>query len=431
MTEAKRTAKEWKAIIKPGFHADGGGLYLSIVKNSRTWMFRYKRSGKSHWMGLGPDSLVSLATARDAAIDARRLLRQGIDPITAKRTAKSQAAAENASTRTFESVADEYIAAHKAGWKNEKHGNQWHATLEAYAFPIFGQNPVASITVDDVLNCLTPIWEDKPETASRVRGRIENTLDYAKTRGWRTGENPARWKGHLDHLLPARAKIARVVHHAALPWADLPAVMGKLANGGGTSALCLRFAILTAARSGEARGARWNEIDMAGKVWTIPPDRMMARQEHRVPLADATLAILKAVAPLKSGNNGLVFPGGREGKPLSDVAVSNALAAAAEGVTVHGMRSTFRDWAAERTNYPREVAETALAHTNRDRVEAAYRRSDLFEQRIRLMREWAKHCTGPLVKESSASIIQIGPGAVDRSSKKASEQVLNFSIVTR
>jgi integrase len=405
MADGQKTAKEWKAITKPGFHSDGGGLYLSIVGKSRTWMFRFKRAGKGHWMGLGPDSLVSLASARDAAIDARRILRQGIDPIEARRAAKAQAAAEAAPARTFESVADEYIAAHKAGWKNAKHGKQWRATLEAYAFPLFGQNPVAGITVDDVVDCLTPIWEAKPETASRVRGRIENVLDYAKTRGWRLGENPARWKGHLDHLLPARAKIARVVHHAALPWGDLPAVMGKLAAAVGTSALCLRFTVLTAARSGEARGARWNEMDLTGKVWMVPPDRMKAAQEHRVPLSDAALAILNTVAPLKSADNGLVFPGGKKGKPLSDVAVSKALAAVADGVTVHGMRSTFRDWAAESTAYPREVAEAALAHTNRDKVEAAYRRSDLFDQRARLMRDWAAFCTSPAGK--SGHIIAI------------------------
>jgi integrase len=406
MADSKKTAKHFESLTAPGRYPDAGGLYLVIVGKSRTWMFRYKRAGKGHWMGLGPDSLVSLATARDAAIDARRLLRQGIDPIEARRAAKAQAAAEAAPAKTFESAADDYIAAHKAGWKNEKHGKQWRATLEAYAFPLFGQKPVAGITVDDVLDCLTPIWEAKPETASRMRGRIENTLDYAKTRGWRSGENPARWKGHLDHLLPARAKIARVVHHAALPWAELPAVMGKLADAGGTSALCLRFTILTAARSGEARGARWNEIDMAGKVWTVPPGRMKAAQEHRVPLSDAALAILKVMAPLKSAADGLVFPGGKKKAPLSDVAVSKALAAVADGFTVHGMRSTFRDWAAESTNYPREVAEAALAHTNRDKVEAAYRRSDLFEQRARLMREWAKYCTEPVVKIGKVASIR-------------------------
>jgi integrase len=406
MADGQKTAKEWKAVAKPGFHGDGGGLYLSIVGKSRTWMFRYKRHGKGHWMGLGPASLISLAAARDAAIDARRQLRQGIDPIEQRRAAKAQAAAEAAPVKTFESVADEYIAAHKAGWKNEKHGKQWRATLEAYAFPLFGQNPVDGITVDDVLEALRPIWEAKPETASRLRGRIENVLDYAKTRGWRAGENPARWKGHLDHLLPARAKIARVVHHAALPWAELPAVMCKLADAGGTSALCLGFTILTAARSGEARGARWNEIDLAAKVWAIPPERMKAGQEHRVPLSDAALAILKAVAPLKSAPDGLVFPGGRKGKPLSDVAVSKALAAVAEGATVHGMRSSFRDWAAENTSYPREVAEAALAHTNRDKVEAAYRRSDLFDQRARLMMQWAAYCTCPAGKSAKVATIR-------------------------
>jgi integrase len=406
MAETKKTAKYFESLTAPGRYPDAGGLYMVIVGKSRTWMFRYKRAGKGHWMGLGPDSLVSLATARDAAIDARRLLRQGIDPIEAKRAAKAEAAAETAPTKTFEAVADEYIAAHKAGWRNEKHGKQWRATLEAYVFPLFGQNPVAGITVDNVLDCLTPIWETKAETASRVRGRVEAVLDYAKTRGWRGGENPARWKGHLDHLLPARAKIARVVHHAALQWAELPAVMGKLATAGGTSALCLRFIILTAARSGEARGARWNEVDLPGKVWAVPPARMKAGQEHRVPLSDAALAILQAVAPLKSAADGLVFPGGRKKKPLSDVAVSKALGAVAEGFTVHGMRSTFRDWCAERTNYPREVAEAALAHANRDKVEAAYRRSDLFEQRARLMGEWAKYCTGAAAKSGTVTAIR-------------------------
>lgn len=394
MADARKTAKHFEAITRPGFHGDGGGLYLSIVGGSRTWMFRYKRVGKGHWMGLGPDNLVGLAAARDAAIDARRLLRQGIDPIEHRRAAKEAAKAEAAPAKTFQIVAGEYIAAHKAGWKNPKHGAQWEATLKAYAFPLFGQGAVDIITVDDVLAALTPIWTEKPETASRLRGRIENVLDYAKTRGWRHGENPARWKGHLDHLLPARASLARVEHHAALPWADLPAVMGKLAKAGGTSALCLRFTILTAARSGEARGARWNEIDMKAKTWTIPGTRMKAKQEHRVPLSDAALAILKVLVPLKNASDGLVFPGGRVGKPLSDVAVSKALAGVADGVTVHGFRSTFRDWAAESTAYPREVCEAALAHTNRDRVEAAYRRSDLFEQRSRLMKDWAAHCTG-------------------------------------
>ena len=392
MAEAKLSVLKLKSFTKPGWYGDGGGLYLHVEPGSRAWVFRYKREGKGHWMGLGPERDVTLAEAREAASVARRQLRQGIDPLDQKRAAKTKPA-EDAPAKPFETVVDAYIAAHKAGWRNEKHGKQWRATLEAYALPLFGQKPVDGITVDDVLEALTPIWEAKPETASRVRGRIENALDYAKTRGWRAGENPARWKGHLDHLLPARAKIARVEHHAALPWADLPGVMAKLADAGGTSAFCLRFTVLTAARSGEARGARWNEIDLTARVWTVPPDRMKAAQEHRVPLSAAALAILQTVAPLERQDDGFVFPGGRQDKPLSDVAVSKTLAAVANAVTVHGMRSTFRDWVAENTNYPREVAEAALAHTNRDKVEAAYRRSDLFEQRVRLMRDWAEYCT--------------------------------------
>ncbi len=406
MAEAKKTAKYFESLTAPGRYRDNGGLYLVIVGGSRTWMFRYKRRGKGHWMGLGPDSLVRLTDARDAAIDARRLLRHGIDPIEHKRAAAAAKAAEAEPAKTFDDVAALLIASKKAGWKNEKHAGQWKATLDTYAAPVFGKNPVDRITVDEVLECLTPIWEGKPETASRVRGRIENVLDYAKTRGWRKGENPARWKGHLDHLLPSRASIARVVHHAALPWADLPEAIGKLAQAGGTSALCLRFTVLTAARSGEARAVRWNEIDMKAKVWTVPAEKMKAKVEHRVPLSDAALDVLKIVLPLKSADDGLVFQGGRKGQPLSDVAVSKALAAVAAGVTVHGMRSAFRDWAAERTAYAREVAEAALAHTNRDRVEAAYRRSDLFDLRARLMRDWAAFCTSTNAKSGKVTTIR-------------------------
>jgi integrase len=409
MAEAKKTARYFESLTAPGRYRDNGGLYLVVVGGSRTWMFRYKRHGKGHWMGLGPDSLVGLAAARDAAIDARRLLRDGTDPIEHKRAAAAARAAEAEPAKTFDDVAALLIASKKAGWKNEKHAGQWKATLDTYAAPVFGKQPVDRITVDEVLECLTPIWEGKPETASRLRGRIENVLDYAKTRGWRKGENPARWKGHLDHLLPSRASIARVEHHAALPWADLPEVMGKLAEAGGTSALCLRFTVLTAARSGEARAVRWNEIDLKAKVWTVPAEKMKAKLEHRVPLSDAALNVLKIVLPLKNADDGLVFQGGRKGKPLSDVAVSKALAAVADNVTVHGMRSTFRDWCAESTSYPREVAEAALAHSNRDKVEAAYRRSDLFDQRARLMTQWGEFCTRRV--ESAANVARIGKRA--------------------
>jgi integrase len=380
-----------RKLTEPGRYGDGAGLWLQVRSPvNRSWLFRYMVAGQARWLGLGDESVVSLAMARQKAGKAREALANGSDPIDIKR-AEAEAKRLKKAAKSFEATADEYITAHKAGWKSEKHGKQWRATLEAYAFPLFGDKPVDTITVDHVLEALTPIWEAKPETASRVRGRIENTLDYAKTRGWRSGENPARWKGHLDHLLPARAKMARVVHHAALAWADLPGVMAKLADAGSTSALCLRFIILTAARSGEARGARRSEIDLAAKVWTVPAERMKAGVEHRVPLSDAAMAVLKAAALLKSGDDGLVFPGGRKVTPLSDVAVSKALASVADDVTVHGMRSTFRDWAAEETACPREVVETALAHTNRDKVEAAYARTDHLQRRRALMDDWAAH----------------------------------------
>jgi integrase len=294
--------------------------------------------------------------------------------------------------KDFETVTDTYIAAKKAGWKNEKHGKQWKATLTAYAFPVFKGTPVGAITVEDVLHCLTPIWEAKPETASRVRGRIENVLDYAKTRGWRTGENPARWKGHLDHLLPARADIARVKHHASLEWSAMPAAMAALTASNTRSAQCLRFIILTAARSGEARAARWNEIDLAKKTWKIPPEKMKAGVEHHVPLSEAAIAVLHAVEPFKKAADGLVFPGGKAGSPLSDVAVSQALASVVAGYTVHGCRGTFRTWAGESTAYPAAVCEAALAHKNENRVEAAYLHTAFFPQRVPLMAEWADYC---------------------------------------
>ncbi|MDE8344178.1 MAG: site-specific integrase, partial [Acidocella sp.] len=286
--------------------------------------------------------------------------------------------------------------AHAAGWRNAKHGAQWAATLEAYAFPVIGAHSVAAISTSDVLDILRPIWTEKPETASRLRGRIEAVLDYAKAQGWRSGENPAAWKGNLDNLLPARSKVARVTHHPAIPYADLPPVMARLLDAEPVSARCLAFAILTAARSGEARGARWDEIDVDAATWTVPGERMKAGRPHRVPLSEAALDILRAIQPLQRGLDGLVFPGGKAGRPLSDVALSKALVAAAgEGFTVHGCRSSFRDWCAEQTSYASEIAEAALAHTNRDKVEAAYQRSDLIERRARLMQDWSDYLTRP------------------------------------
>ncbi|MDR3521371.1 MAG: integrase arm-type DNA-binding domain-containing protein [Acidocella sp.] len=396
---AKRlTALTVNSMATQGNWPDGDNLYLRIRHDgSKSWAFRYKLAGKQHWMSLGPVRDVTLAEAREAARKLRNQLRDGLSPLDQRR--ERQALALNTEGRTFDAVAKLYIDAHKTGWKNAKHAAQWQSTLDAYASPVIGKLAVGSIGLDEVLRILRPIWKEKPETASRLRGRIEAVLDYAGVHGWRKGDNPARWAGYLDQVLPAKAKVRAVLHHPAVPWADMPAVMVKL--GPSTSALCLRFLVLTAARSGEARGARWNEIDMEAKTWTIPATRMKAKQEHRVPLSEAAMSILTAMEPLKRKPDGLVFPGGRAGSPLSDVAVSKALAGVVEGFTVHGMRSTFRDWCAERSNYPREIAEAALAHTNKDKVEAAYSRTDHLEKRRQMMEAWARHCTSPAVKAAS------------------------------
>lgn len=377
---------------KQGNWPDGDGLYLRVRPDkSKSWAFRFKRAGKTHWLSLGPVRDVPLAEAREQARQMRNQLRNGFNPLEERR--ERQALALNEAGRTFDAVADLYIAEHSPGWRNAKHGAQWKSTLNTYASPVIGKMAVGSIGLDEILRILRPIWKVKPETASRLRGRIEAVLDYGGVHGWRKGDNPARWSGHLDQVLPAKEKVRAVVHHAAVKVADLPGVVEKLASNTSTSALCLRFLIHTAARSGEARGARWNEIDLENRVWTIPGSRMKAAQEHRVPLSEAAVAVLQAIEPLKKRPDSLVFPGGKAGSPLSDVAVNKALASVAKAVTVHGMRSTFRDWAADQTAYPREVAEQALAHTNKDKTEAAYRRSDMLEQRARMMRDWSAYCT--------------------------------------
>jgi len=346
-------------------------------------------------MGLGTLADVSLSEAREAAQTARKLARQGIDPIERRRTQRAEVAAR-AGLNTFAEVADAYIAAHEASWRNAKHRQQWRNTLDTYAMPILGQVPVAQVDVGSVMRVLEPIWREKTETASRLRGRIESVLDYATARGWRTGDNPARWRGHMDNLLPARSKIALVEHHPALPWREIGPFMATLRDEVGVAALALQFAILTATRTGEAIGAMWSEIDMKEATWTIPAKRMKAGRGHRVPLSDAAAAVLSEVAKLRfvTGKDGPVFPGGRAGKPLSNMALLMLLRRMKRSdLTAHGFRSTFRDWCAEATNYPREVAEAALAHTLRDKTEAAYQRGDMMEKRRRLMAEWATFCS--------------------------------------
>ena len=315
-------AAKMRTLTKPGSYGDGAGLYLQVRgPDKRSWLYRFKLHGRAHLMGLGAVDDVSLAEARDAAGAARKLVRQGVSPIDQRRAAR----AENATQAglTFAQVADAYIAAHEPSWRNAKHRQQWRNTLDTYADPVLGKLPVALVGVGEVMRVLEPLWRAKTETASRLRGRIESVLDYAAARGWRTGENPARWRGHLDNLLPARSKVAKVEHHSALPWREVGAFTTVLAQEEGMSALALRFAILTAARTGEVIGARWSEIDMHAATWTVPAERMKAGREHRVPLSDGALDVLREVAKLATGPDprAFVFPGGKVGKPLSSMAL--------------------------------------------------------------------------------------------------------------
>jgi integrase len=380
--------------MKPGMHADGGGLYLQVTASgAKSWIFRFMLHGRAREMGLGPLHTISLAEARERARECRKLRLDGIDPVEARKAKRAEERLAAATAMTFEQCAARYIAAHRAGWRNPKHAAQWPSTLKTYAYPVFGSLPVALIDVGLVMKTLEPVWQTKPETASRVRGRIEAVLDWARVRGYRDGENPARWRGHLDKLLPARAKVRKVEHHSALPYPEIGEFVASLRRQEGVAARALEFLILTAARTGEVIGARWSEFDTAEKLWTVPADRMKAGKEHRVPLSGAAMATLEGMQAIRADGDDHVFPGGRRGKPLSNMAMLKLLQRMERGdLTAHGFRSSFRDWAAERTSYPREVAEIALAHTVGDKVEAAYRRGDLFAKRRRLMEEWARHC---------------------------------------
>lgn len=395
MADGKLTALKVKHLTKPGHYADGGGLYFRVAEgNRRSWLFRFKRGGKGHWMGLGPAEDLTLAKAREKAAECRQALRDGLDPLQARRDAKAEALA--AQEHTFQKIAEAYIAAHELTWKNEKHAWQWKRTLEMFAFPRLGEKPVAAINSRDVLSVIEPIWTEKPETAARVRGRIETVLDYATARHLRTGDNPARWKGHLQHALPARAKVAKVEHHAALAWREIGGFMTALVAENGLAALALRFAILTAGRTSEVIGAKWSEIDLDSAVWTVPGERMKAGREHRVPLSAQAVAVLKLAETLRTEDTEYVFPGAKKRAPLSNMAMLVLLRRMKrEDLTAHGFRSTFRDWAAESTAFPREVCEAALAHSKRDRVEAAYQRGDHLEKRRKLMALWGAHCSAP------------------------------------
>jgi integrase len=394
-TTSRLTSLKVERARERGMYADGGGLYLRVTEDgTKNWIYRYMLDGRPRWMGLGPLALYGLQEARAQALEARQLRHKGIDPIDTRRVRRAKARLDAAKAITFKECAESYIKAHRAGWRNGKHAGQWEATLKTYAEPTVGALPVQGVDTALVLKILEPLWTTKPETANRLRGRIENILDFAKAREWRDGENPARWRGHLDKLLPARSKVRKVEHHAALPYADLPAFLMRLREHQATAAQALEFAILTAARTGEVIAARWSEIDMAGKVWTVPVNRMKAGKEHRVPLSERALAILEAAKPPRdAGDIGpkFIFAGGKPGLPLSNMAFLMLLRRMnRDDLTAHGFRSTFRDWCAERTSFPSEVAEMALAHAVADKVEAAYRRGDLFEKRRRLMEAWAE-----------------------------------------
>ena len=405
-----RKAKELSALevnrlTKPGFYAVGGvaGLALQITPSgARSWILRATVGPRRRDIGLGGFPDVTLAGAREAARLARDKIKNGIDPVEESKAKRNALAAAQASAITFSDAAAKYIAAHESGWKNAKHAAQWSATLETYAYPTIGKLRVSSIETAHVIAILETIWTTKTETASRLRGRIESVLDWATVRGFRKGENPARWRGHLDKLLPARSKVRKVDHHAALPYSQVGAFMADLSKVEGMGARALEFAILTGTRSGEVRGATWAEIDVSAAVWTIPESRMKAGKEHRIPLSDSAIALLNTL-PRIVGTD-LVFPSAKN-STLSDMTLTAVLRRMEKPVTAHGFRSSFRDWAGETTAYPREVIEHALAHQLKDKAEAAYARGTLFDKRRRLMTDWAKHC-GTVQPEASVTPIR-------------------------
>ena len=383
---------EVSRLIEPKLHFVGGvsGLALQITPSgARCWVLRVAVGGKRRHMGLGGYPDVTLAGAREAALAARAQISEGIDPVAERQAKRSALAAAVAATMTFSEAAEKYIAAHESGWKSPKSAAQWNSSLLSYAYPVIGKISVGDIETAHIMRVLEPIWATKTETASRLRGRIESILDWATVRGFRKGENPARWRGHIEHLLAARADVQKTVHHAAMDYREVGAFLVALRQQEGLGARALEFAILNAARSGEVRGATWAEIDLDAAVWTIPAGRMKAEKEHRVPLSAESLALLGTL-PRMVGTD-LVFPNAKNAV-LSDMTLTAVLRRMGVPVTAHGFRSTFRDWAGETTAYPREVIEHALAHLLKDKAEAAYARGSLFDKRRRLMADWAKFC---------------------------------------
>lgn len=403
-------------IKKPGYYGDGAGLWLQVsASGSKSWIFRYTIAGRQREMGLGSQVTLGLADARIKAKECRQLLLDGKDPIDERIAIRKASALSRAKAMIFDQCSDAYIDAHRSEWKNEKHIAQWKNTLTTYASPVIGQLPISEVTTPLVVKILSPIWKRKTETATRLRGRIEKVLDWATVAGYREGENPARWRGHLENLLAKPNKLAKVVHHPALPWKEIGRFMTALRKQPGNAARALEFAILTAARSGEVRNAAWDEIDTAGALWTVPGERMKMGKEHRVPLSSAALKLLESLP--REGT--LLFPGSGKEQALSDMTLTavirrmhlTATKAGRTGwkdpvldrtVTAHGFRSTFRDWTAEATSFPREICEHALAHSLPDRVEASYRRTDLLDKRVALMQSWADCCSSPTERSTEA-----------------------------
>lgn len=389
-----------------GMHLDGDGLYLQVTgAGAKSWIFRYQLNKRRREMGLGPLATVPAREARRRAAEMRVLVAAGTDPIDERERLAVQEterkALEAAHAVTFKEAAEDYIKANRAGWRNAKHAQQWENTLATYVYPVFGDSPVAMVDDAQVLEVLTPIWTTKTETAKRIQGRIENILDAAKARKLRAGENPARWRGHLDKLLPKPSKVAAVKHHPALPYNQMATFLPKLREVQGVSALALEFLIMTAARSGEVLKSTWHEVDDNAGTWTIPAERMKAGKVHRVPLSDAALAVLEKAKAIK--HTDYIFPSVRTGSPMSDMSLTMLLRRIHPGITAHGFRSSFRDWAAEQTTYPGEMAEMALAHTVGNKIEAAYRRGDMFERRHQMMQDWATWCD-PKTRDNVVSI---------------------------
>lgn len=387
------SAVEVKRLVQPGRHAVGGvsGLCLKIASaDSRSWVLRTNIGGRRADIGLGAYPDTSLAQAREKARVAKDQIAQGIDPIQLRRDARDALRLARASHITFDEAATKYLTAKAHEFRNPKHVKQWQSTLATYASPVIGEMPVSDIELAYIVRILEPIWASKTETASRLRGRIEAVLAWATVHGYRTGENPARWKGHLDAVLAKPSKVKRVKHHKALPFTEVGAFMASLRQRDGMAARCLEFAILTASRSNEARGARWSEVDLTAKVWIVPADRMKAGREHRVPLSGAAVSLLESL-PMLDGAD-LVFPAPRGGV-MSENTLGALIKRMGYDCTAHGFRSTFRDWCSERTSYPHEIAEMALAHTIKNKAEAAYRRGDLLAKRAHLMADWSRYCS--------------------------------------